>query len=251
MKEFPIYLRDRPLNLSIDIVNLKFKDFLSIKNSTVLKDYVTNIHAKSFASLNGKIGIISSIGHGEKRSAERLIAPIAIRTDGTDTKRSAASAGTNHIEICTVGNVVSAASVGQKEVNRLGIVSEVGELSDVVLESINEKIGIMGGRYMTLGEHDDKSLDMMDDKTLHTLDLFEVLILHELNYESADESVVIACDCTETSQVYVSMEPSVMGLQDDAATIYMVQYRKLIEADGFTMDDMDNMTLEDIDYIIL
>ncbi len=251
MKEFSIYLRDRPLNLSLTITNLKFKDFLSVKNNIALKDYVTDVHTKAFTSLNDKIGIISFTGNGEKRSAEHITAPIAIRTDGVEMKRSAASAGANRIEICTVGSAVSAAIVGQKDTNRFGIVSEVGELSDVVLESINEKIGIMGGRYLTLGEHDDKRLDVMDDETLHSLDLFDVLILHELNHESANESAVIGCDCTETSHVYVSMEASVMGMQDNAATIYMVQYRKLSEADDLTMEDMNDMMLEDIDYIIL
>ncbi len=211
MKEFSIYLKGRPLDLIIPIDNLKFKDVVSLTHGITVKDYVTGIHKKAAESasdriwilssigtgkmisaigISYKIGILSTIGTGKMVSFVGITAPIEILTTGRDTKRSAASAGETGLELVSVIN-----------------------LHKVLSERANEEIGIAGGRYRLLNEHDGNFLNEMDDETLHTLDLFDALIIHEIDHESANQSSIISCKGAVRGEVCAMPEEWKMELR--------------------------------------
>lgn len=250
MKEYSIYFKGRPLDLSISITNLKFKDMLSIKHGVILKNYVTGFHGRLRLSVSpNKIGVLSSIGSGEKRSAVSIAAPITILTDVKDTKRSIASMDTTVLALHCSGGATSVACVRQDREISIGLNSDVGELNKVISEKVNEKISILGGKYRLLNEYDDSALEEMDSEILHDLDRFEILVLHELNHEVVDNSAIFSCEGVMTGRVYVGLKPSVMQVQDEVVNSYMVLYRTLYKTDSLGLCDMDSMTMEQLNYI--
>ncbi len=250
MKEYSIYFKGRPLDLNLLISNLKFKDMLSLQHGIILENYVSGLHGRlSVSAPSNRIGILSSIGNGEKKSAVSITNPITVLTNAKDTKCSMATANTTSFVVHCVGNATSVAYTGQSEENSIGLDSGVGELSEIFLEHITENISIMDGRYRLLNEHDDSTLGEMDNEILHDLDRFEVLVLHELNHEATDHSAILSCEGVITGRVYVGFEASAAQIQDNVANLYMVLYRTLLDTDPSNLHDMDSMTLEQLNYI--
>lgn len=141
MREFPIYLRGRPLDFDIPIANLKHKTGLSMRQSIGLRSRVGELSSVFAERVNEEIGIVSGSGHPlgdalvtHETNHESVVERTTISCRGTASKKICLAAEPLHMEFR------------------------------------NTDINLAAVRYRTLAEIDDLTLADIDDMALEDLD---------------------------------------------------------------------------------
>lgn len=223
-KEFDIYLKRRITECDLIVYSLPYRDGLTATNRIILESCLESYTLQKFVAMQLGSELVSHIDKMIKTCYERLNWGTAIDVNAAFQTLYTMNPESSIVELA-VEDIPALETMFAEAESRTAIEIAALVLGTELHFSFGRAYGGMAFGAKVSGEHMQK-------------------------YEIVENNLRILADVTESIRQFVGTEGSTVDLTVNASTI-LKRHRLLAEMDADELSEYDDMTLDEVDFVIL